>query len=148
MAKFIKLTKGQTTIVSDEDYVYLCSLGKWCVQLKDNGSFYAVRTINYKHQDGHWTTRQLKMHDVIACRMFRDIPDGMEVDHVNRLTLDNTRENIRLCTRLQNQHNRRRQINKASGLPKGVFKDKGRNKYRARILFQGQKNQHWRIRYC
>lgn len=35
-----------------------------------------------------------------------NIPDGMVVDHINHNTLDNRRENLRVCTHAQNMWNR------------------------------------------
>lgn len=51
-------------------------------------------------QDGRRTT--LKLHRIIT-----DCPKGMQVDHINHRTLDNTRENLRVCTQQDNLDNRR-----------------------------------------
>ena len=39
-------------------------------------------------------------------RLITDCPDGYLVDHKNRNTLDNRRENLRICTNAQNTANR------------------------------------------
>jgi hypothetical protein len=53
-------------------------------------------------------------------RQIANPPDGKEVDHINGVTLDNRRENLRVCSHSQNMHNRRlRQKNNKSGY-KGV----------------------------
>ena len=136
--KTIELTKGSSALVSDEDYDTLCSYGRWCTQIKDNGARYAVRTLNYRHDDGHWTTKQLRMHEVVAVRMFGDIPEGMVVDHVNHNTLDNTRSNLRLATRAQQQANRRKLAPSASRF-KGVSWDSQKKKWRVRPTVNGKK---------
>jgi HNH endonuclease len=138
MTRYIPLTKGSRCAVSEEDYAHLTSFGSWCTQVKDNGARYAVRTINYKHESGRWTTRQLKMHDVIAVRAFGDVHDGMLVDHINHDTLDNTRENLRLATRAQNQANRRKNAVSASRF-KGVSWDALKQKWRVRPTVNGKK---------
>jgi hypothetical protein len=51
--------------------------------------------------EGGW--RHVYLHREIV----GDLPDGMEVDHINGDKLDCRRENLRLVTRLQNSHNRR-----------------------------------------
>lgn len=138
MSHLIELTKGSVCRVSAEDYCFLKSMGRWCTQVKDNGARYAVRTLNYKHERGHWTTKQLKMHDVVAARMFGDIPEGMVVDHIDHDTLNNCRSNLRLATRSQQQANRRK-TKPASSRFKGVSWDSQKRKWRVRPTVQGKK---------
>lgn len=138
MTKRIELTKGSSAVVSDEDHAYLVDIGKWCTQVKDNGARYAVRTVNYKHPRGHWTTRQLKMHDVVAIRAFGAIPPGLLVDHIDHDTLNNTRSNLRLATRSQQQANRRK-IKPSSSRFKGVSWDTLKRKWRVRPTVDGVK---------
>lgn len=134
----IQLTKGSFALVSEVDFVHLIEMGSWCTQVKDNGARYAVRTLNYRHERGHWTTRQLKMHDVVALRVFGSIPDGLLVDHINHDTLDNTRQNLRLATRAQQQANRRK-TKPSKSLHKGVSWDSLKRKWRVRPMVNGKK---------
>ncbi len=138
MTQRIELTKGSHCIVSDEDREHLVAMGKWCTQVKDNGARYAVRTLNYKHADGHWTTRQLRMHDVVATRMFGAITPGLLVDHIDHDTLNNTRDNLRLATRAQQQANRRK-TKPSSSRFKGVHWDCVKKKWRVRPTVEGKK---------
>ena len=67
------------------------------------------------------------MHRIIA-----KAQDGMEVDHIDHDGLNNTRGNLRVCTRRQNLRNGvLRKVN-SSGY-KGVHKRKDRNKWQAQI---------------
>lgn len=138
MTSRIELTKGSHCVVSDEDHEHLLLMGKWCTQVKDNGARYAVRTINYKHSEGHWTSHQLKMHDVVAARKLGPIPPGLLVDHVDHDTLNNTRDNLRLATRAQQQANRRKTKPTASRF-KGVSWDSVKGKWRVRPTVNGKK---------
>ena len=58
------------------------------------------------------------------------IPDGMQIDHINRIRDDNRIENLRLVTCQQNHFNR-------SGV-KGFNWDNKRNKWRAYIYIDGK----------
>jgi hypothetical protein len=64
-----------------------------------NDAGYAFRMRALK--DGH--SEKLKLHRVIMCCSPND---GLEIDHVNRRTLDNRRSNLRVATRAENMRNR------------------------------------------
>ena len=68
-----------------------------------------------------------------------DIPDGMVVDHINRNTLDNSIDNLRLVTRSQNSMNAKGKA--GAKYSKNVYEDfswKGTKKYRAQVMFDGK----------
>ena len=62
--------------------------------------------------------------------------DGLEVDHINHNGLDNRRCNLRVCTRQQNQMNKRAM--KGSSKFKGVFWHSHAKKWGACITLQGR----------
>ncbi|MEG5924065.1 HNH endonuclease signature motif containing protein [Enterobacter hormaechei] len=62
------------------------------------------------------------------------IPQNMEIDHINRIKLDNRLENLRLATRRQNACNI---STNTSGVP-GVYWCKQQYKWRARIFVNGR----------
>lgn len=91
----IALTKGLTTRIDEADFERL-SKWKWsAVRGGGSRSHYAVR---YEIAGGR--RRVIFMH-----REILGAPDDLFVDHANRDTLDNRRENIRLCTATQNACN-------------------------------------------
>ena len=67
---------------------------------------YVVSTAGYQYKRLHHLVVQL-------------IPDGKEIDHINRNPLDNTRNNLRLATSSQNKMNQKRSSRNTSGV-KGV----------------------------
>ena len=65
------------------------------------------------------------------------IPEGFEVDHVDRDTTNDRISNLRLATRQQNMMNRSVAVNNKSGVP-GVYWNKTRNKWIADIKLNGK----------
>jgi len=66
------------------------------------------------------------------------------VDHINGDGLDNRKENLRLASTTQNNWNLRKKTHNSQGRPcssqyKGVFKDRGSDKWRARLTCNGKR---------
>lgn len=97
--KEITLTKGMVTLVDDEDYVWL---SQWAWSAKQSKScWYAIRQSKGK-----------------IIRMHREImkPEAhLQIDHINRNSLDNRRENLRICTAAENNLNKS-QVQDAVGI--------------------------------
>ena len=108
--------------VDDEDYKWL-NQWKWSATLV-HGGVYAVR-----HVRGDRNGTSLSMH-----RFILDAPPHLLGDHKDGDTLNNTRGNLRLCTKSQNQFNRKLSSNNTSGY-KGVHWRKSANKWHAVIYF-------------
>jgi len=87
---------GTQLIVSHDDYDYLS-----CFKWRLNRAGYALRTIPCLLRTQRSST--LFMHRDVAGRMGLD--PYLYIDHANRNTLDNTRENLRNCTKSQNAVN-------------------------------------------
>jgi len=106
-------------IIDDEDYDKVKSY-KWYIN-KDRSSniFYVVHSSDNKHK-------------YIMHRLIMDCPKGMIVDHINHNTLDNRKENLRICTNSENLRNSRLQKNNTTGY-KGVFFNKTWNNYKVTI---------------
>lgn len=66
-------------------------------------------------------TKKIYMH-----RLFMEPSNGMEVDHINHVKLDNRRSNLRNVTRAQNFYNRASRRTSNKELPKGVHKIHGK----------------------
>ena len=77
--------------------------------------------------------KQLKLHRYIV-----DCPYDMDVDHINCNTLDCRRENLRICTRAENNRNRVKSQKNTSGF-KGVRWRKKEKKWVAEISHNNKK---------
>lgn len=116
----IPLSRGAVALVGDEDFERV-SLYKW--SLDRNG--YAVRAWRVGNR-----RCKVMLHRFILCA-----PRGYDVDHKDGNLLNCTRENIRICTRAQNNANSRGRT--------GTSKYKGvrlsRRRWRVEICADGQR---------
>lgn len=133
MTMIIELTKGQQTIVSDEDFEWLSRLN-WCVHTRVSGQFSAKRGTTHNGK-----VKTIHMHREIMTRMLgRDLLPTEEVDHIDMNPLNNTRENLRLASRKQQERNRGKYTNNTSGF-KGVFRSTAKSeKWFAQIRVDGR----------
>lgn len=110
--KKISLTQGKYTLVDDQDYNSLSQF-RW-------------------HYANGKAVRCEKGKTIFMHREIMNTPKGMDTDHINHLKLDNRRCNLRICTRGENQMNRRKFINNTSGY-KGVSWHKATGRWQANI---------------
>lgn len=79
----------------------------------------------------------LSAHRIIYSIMGIDVPPGFEIDHKDCDPFNNSWQNLRLATRVQNAANQKVHVNrKYKHLPKGVSMK--RKRYRAQIGFGGK----------
>ncbi len=122
--KEIPLTQGKVALVSDHRYEYLMQW-KWSASCSHSGTWYAVRAVGTRDHQTY-----IKMH-----RLITNAPDGVPVDHIDGDGLNNTDENLRLCTTLENNRNSGKKKENSIKF-KGVFRTTGRftKPYRAQIV--------------
>ena len=70
--------------------------------------------------------------EIYLHRHLLNTPDGLDTDHINSITLDNRRSNLRVATTSENSRNTEKQSNNKSGY-KGVSYHKGTQKWRTQI---------------
>lgn len=119
----VKSYKGEILVVKidKEDYNKIKKY-KWRAQkAKGYNYFYIVSTNNKKI--------------ILLHRIIMGATKGYVVDHINHDTLDNRKENLRICTYQQNMHNRKKIKIKTSKY-KGVHYDKIKNKYLAAVIVE------------
>lgn len=122
--KEIQLTQDQVSLVDDEDYEYL-NQWKWSAHYSPSvSSYYAVR--NSSRTTGK---ALIYMHRVITKAI-----KGLQCDHINHNTLDNRKENLRVCSVSQNHQNKDKYKNNKSGY-KGVSRHG--LKWRAQLVVNG-----------
>jgi hypothetical protein len=119
--RVLPLSKGKFAIVDADDYERLNKM-KWYVQQSEE--YYAICRRGGK---------TIWMH-----RFIMNAPDDMKVDHRNHKRLDNRKENLRLATNTENNRNRRKMRGQFTSKYKGVFWDKRKKKWLARIYADGK----------
>ena len=132
MTIIIPLTRGQVTLVSDED-ADVADL-KWYACFSpgyaNSGKFIARR--------GAGKGSVVLLHRIILSRILeRPLLRSEMVDHIHGNTLDNRRSELRLSTNAQNQANVGRRSDNTSGF-KGVYWNKRDRRWRALIRINGK----------
>jgi len=116
----------------DTGYLYrlVKRTNKWQqTACKPNGNGYA---------EVRFGTKLIKAHKVIYEVFIGNIPDGYDVDHIDRNRLNNSLSNLRLALRFQNNGNSAVPKHNTSGY-KGVSYNSKRGKWEAHITKENRK---------
>ena len=95
------------------------------------------------HNEGYWQIgvdgKMYLAHRLVWLWLHGSIPDGFDIDHINRIRTDNRESNLRLATRSQNIRNVTKTRKSVSGLLGARF-DKRRKKkpWYATIRIEGR----------
>jgi len=92
----IKTRKGEEILVDDEDYQYL---NQFCWFTNNYGHTIFSRDNKII---GNFKTQKILMHRLIM----NNTDSKIEIDHINHSRLDNSKCNLRVVTRQQNNFNR------------------------------------------
>jgi hypothetical protein len=125
----IPLTKGQVAIVDRSD-ADLVGQWNWMALPRPGGRGHYAVTQDYTK--GRQKT--IYMH-----RLLLNAPRGVEVDHIDRETLNNRRSNLRLASHSENKWNTAARKNNTSGY-KGVHYEKRRGHYIALAYRHGKRH--------
>lgn len=74
---------------------------------------------------------------ILMHRLIMNAPEGVEVDHIDGIGFHNEKHNLRLCSRIENSYNQKKQSRKTSSRFKGVSRHSKGNKWFARIGLGG-----------
>ena len=120
---------GKTTIIDKYDEWVFDGAYHWYAQKSYKNSYYIV---GYKQHD--WN------HSIALARLIMGNPENMYVDHKNHNTLDNRKENLRICTNAQNNWNQKKSETKLQY--KGIHYDPRskaiKHPFQARIRFNNK----------
>lgn len=126
--KEVQLSQGKVALVDDEDFDRVNQF-KWCAiqHRKYPHLWYSVRSV-----------RQLngKQKTVLLHRFI--LPGFNQLDHVDRNGLNNQKGNLRPANHSQNAANRLKHDGAFTSGFKGVEWSKAKNRWIARIRFQGK----------
>lgn len=120
--KKLLLRSGEHTLVDDDIYEKVNDV-KW-------GLYVGASNMRYV---GRYSNKQM----ISLHRLITGAKKGQIVDHKNGDTLDNRRQNLRICTHQQNMANRKVQKNNISGY-KGVGWEEKKNRYKVRVYKDGR----------
>lgn len=120
----VPLTKGYVATI-DADDLLMVSEYTWHARTSKKSVYAATRL------------RDTKQSFTYLHRMVMNAPDGVEVDHVNRDTLNNRKGNLRLCDSALNATNKGKDPKGITSHHKGVMFDKERGKWRATFQYKG-----------
>ncbi len=110
--KEIPLSRGQVALVDDEDFEELSKFKWFAYWSEPSRTYYAVRNT----PRGSGLTTQIRMH-----RQITGVGRGRpQIDHANHNGLDNRRQNLRVCSQTQNNHNLRKVRRRCTNRYKGV----------------------------
>jgi hypothetical protein len=129
LMKEIQLTQGKVALVDDEDFDYLNQWKWYAKKCSKNGIFYAVRCITINNKNF-----AIYMHRFIL----NNNDSKMHTDHRNGTTLDNRKENIRICTASQNSINKKINSRNKSGY-KGISFCNRSKRFVAEICLNGKR---------
>lgn len=121
--KEIELSNGMVALVSDSDYDRLI-VSDWYPMWTDSTCYGRRNPPN-------------KGEEILMHRFILNAPKGAYVDHKDGNGLNNTRDNLRLCTQSQNLFNRDANANNKSGY-KGVYQPTGKRGWTSRIQVDGE----------
>lgn len=122
-------TKGYvaTTVIDTEDLDRVLSEAPWFVSKVKNSTLLYVKTRGGR----------VSLH-----RFLLNVDDDREVDHCDGDSLNNRKENLRICTHQQNMMNRKRHKNNKSGV-KGVYFDQSKKRWRYEVKHEGKRYRQW-----
>jgi hypothetical protein len=137
-----RTSRDPNEIVTEEDiskvYLYDKDCKKCAECIIDTSDIDLVKDIKWhthKNRDGDLYCVSNKTGPIH--RLIMNAPDNMVVDHINHNTLDNRKENLRVCTNQQNVTSCKTHKSNISGC-KGVYWSKDKNKWTVQVTINNK----------
>lgn len=134
--KTIKATQGYEALVDDEDFE-LVSKYKWYPGFSGKNVY--LQTFMWEPTGIRGVPGRNR--SVMLHRLIVGAQKGQVVDHVNHNTLDNRKDNLRVCSQRKNNANRVKNFKKTSSIYKGVGWHKATSRWRAYINLESKKHK-------
>lgn len=125
----------QTVLLDEDDYAKIIERGYHITigydpSIKGFYCYFKIKSENGRSKiNGKDVRRCIRLH-----RWITNCPKGLTVDHINHNTLDNRKLNLRICSQLINNQNKR---NNTSGCVGVRWHSQGK-KWNARIVINGK----------
>jgi hypothetical protein len=129
--KLLPLTKDKFALVDDDDYYWLSQWNWFAVEIKN--TWYARRS----KKKG--VLRSNEKYEIYLHRIVMRCSNiDFVIDHLDKNGLNNQKENLRICTKSENNKHTSSHKNSSSQYL-GVSYDKNRNKWSANLMNNGKK---------
>lgn len=129
--KLLPLTKDKFALVDDDDYYWLSQWNWFAVEIKN--TWYARRS----KKKG--ILRSNEKYEIYLHRIVMRCSDiDFVIDHLDKNGLNNQKENLRMCTKSENNKHTSSHKNSSSQYL-GVSYDKNRNKWSANLMNNGKR---------
>lgn len=132
-------TSNKFTIKGNICYIYLYNIKckHVATTLIDSEDFDKVKNFKWGLDSKGYSKGKVYRKIIKLHRLIMNTPKGMCTDHINHNIMDNRKENLRICTQGENQHNKKKPKDNTSGY-KGVSWSKPNDKWRACISFRNK----------
>jgi len=122
--KIYSKTHGEKKVLVDEEDYELIKNYNWYIA-KTSGSKFYVKAHSHVEKN-----KRIFVH---MHRLIMNSPECKSVDHINGDTLDNRKNNLRVCEHMENMRNQGKRKNGKTSKYKGVNFHKNMNKFCASI---------------
>lgn len=135
---------NRTEMIGDTVKIFFHDGGYGLIDAEDHDIISGMRVVHEKKNHGYVrlmiNSKKIMLHVLIMKKHHGDI-SGLSVDHINHITSDNRKCNLRLVTHANNMKNLSIRKAKKTSKYKGVYFDKSNNKFASKI--SSNNKEYW-----